>query len=129
LLTSAFCPLGTAEYTVEIDRPMRREHRWNARGASQRLLRHLQFQYFNVLHSGSLRSLVDQGWIEEDRGTMTGPLAGLLDQHGHIDDPLRVIATSRNAKPLNIQRVPALEGLTSETDALAEFMRRPASSL
>jgi len=77
---------------------MRREHRWNVRGASQRLFRHL-------------------------------PLARMLAQHGHSDDPLRVIATSRNAKPLNIERMPALEGLTSETDALAEFMRRPASSL
>src|ERR1700683_1318358 len=36
---------------------------------------------------------------------------------------------SRNAKTPRIPVLPALEGLISETDALAEFMSRPASSL
>jgi hypothetical protein len=31
-------------------------------------------------------------------------------------------------KPQEFRRVPVLEGLTSETDALAEFVSRPASS-
>ena len=44
---------------------------------------------------------------------------------------------NRRKQPYGLQKcenpkipvVPALEGLTSETDALAEFMSRPASSL